>query len=409
MNGRRLGRGTYLGAWFALTALQAATWVLLAERPVMLVGSLIALVQLAKVPVAAARARDMGISPDEGLKAVLPIANIQAWFGLLGAHGQTPENEMSGFDALALGFRSMLSSAAVGLSVCLVASVGVVAATEALIDQLLPVLADPTRNQVISQATVFAAVLLFGYLVLQIVNRSTATRKSWFPTLFLPSLLLLALAPALVSRGAEEFQLVVLLAMSFRLAWGMVIGAFAVLVFVLLTENRRTGDDDSPVLSTAASRLMDFAPAYGAKTLVVFLGMQIIVPGIYYALQFAFVEMVAVARPETASLRRSRLLTRGIRIKLFRVFWVWALVATLGGLIVGSFFDTPEALMTFQILPDPRVVSFQTRVATDLSFALATWWVTAAMVWLYHDREAAIVKLREARQAGAPVEAPGPA
>ena len=211
--------------------------------------------------------------------------------------------------------------------------------------------------------------------------------------------LLLAAVPMFVNSGAEQMPIGGLLAQPFRMALGFVLLPFVNAVWVLSAESKRSGSETGSVLSKAGSRLADFGAVFGAKQLVVTLGMQVIVPGVYYALQFAFVEMVALLRPDSAAMRRSKLLTRGIRIKLFRMFAVWFCLYMSIFLAVAGVLDEPGAVVTFFVFADPRLVSLGTIIALDLAFSVTSWWLVVSLLHLYHHREEEVVRLREARRA----------
>jgi hypothetical protein len=95
------------------------------------------------------------------------------------------------------------------------------------------------------------------------------------------------------------------------------------------------------VLQQARSRWIEVAGPHGARVQAVSVGMQLVLPGIFYALQLAFTDMIAVLHPERPALRRSGQLTTGMRGRLFRMMFGWWLAGMV--LSVGTTF-TIEAL-----------------------------------------------------------------
>jgi hypothetical protein len=80
------------------------------------------------------------------------------------------------------------------------------------------------------------------------------------------------------------------------------------------------------------------AVANGAASLLITVGMLILVPGIIYALQYAFVATVTVANPEGESLRDSSEDSRPVRRRLFKMLFFSFLTDTAFALVTLAIF-----------------------------------------------------------------------
>ncbi|MEZ4238659.1 MAG: hypothetical protein R3F59_21405 [Myxococcota bacterium] len=179
--------------------------------------------------------------------------------------------------------------------------------------------------------------------------------------------------------------------------------------------------------------------------------MQLLLPGIFYALQLAFTDMIAVLDPERAALSRSGGLTAGMRGRLFRMmagWWILGMVLTLGADFVydaavpppefaaldtnqDNFVDhteahanetvrrafaaidadrsdriTPAELEAWandpsndvfsvegagrritEMLFDPTSTPLVPYLVSEVLWGLLTWWLTLALLVLYEERE----------------------
>ena len=80
------------------------------------------------------------------------------------------------------------------------------------------------------------------------------------------------------------------------------------------------------------------AVANGAASLLITVGMLILVPGIIYALQYAFVATVTVANPDGQSLRDSSEDSRPVRRRLFKMLFFSFLTDTAFALVTLAVF-----------------------------------------------------------------------
>ena len=127
------------------------------------------------------------------------------------------------------------------------------------------------------------------------------------------------------------------------LPWICIAGAFAsaalIHVFLRAEEGQTASLNDTIAFGLARWRRM-IVP-YTLATLVIWVGSIVIIPGILYALFYAFVAPVAVLDLDVKHvLRRSTRLTRGRRGRIFRVYmwmiWWWGWYATVGALLLAG-------------------------------------------------------------------------
>src|SRR5690606_1020546 len=294
-------------------------------------------------PLAAARLRDLGNPADDALMALVPLANIGLWQRLLAptpsesAHAALRAKwsaELTSSEAFARGARSLLTSP--GASVPFAIGFGLLyAAGElAVVDGLLASSQlSEARRELFIQVLTGAVALLGLYTVVQVMKRRTASRASWMPT-FLLIPLILALVAASVSGGTgpdpnSGMVLLVVSSTAWSLAWACIGGAAVGVLWVSVAEAHGRGR--ALGFGEAAARIWrrtaDVSAPHGGAALLIQLGLQVVIPGIIYALQFSFVDAAAVWDRDAPALKRSTRLTRGIRRRVFKVWLLGFLVA----------------------------------------------------------------------------------
>lgn len=277
---------------------------------------------------------------------------------------------------------------------------------------------DPAMLDLWSQIATAITAFTGLYGLVQFSKRDRASRASWWPALLAAPALAITIALQL-ERSGQGRQLgpvvLSLFLMSWSLLWMSFGGAAAAIVWV------RAGygaHEDKPVsageiLAEVPARLLDVAGPHAARVHAVTIGMQFLLPGIFYALQLAFTDMIAVLDPERPSLRRSGQLSTGMRGRLFRLMFVWWFVGTvltmgismpLEGVTSGE-----EALEKFQeLFLDPSSASQLTFLVQECLWAVLTWVLTMSLLALYIEREAqvrakqALKKLRQEPNVFAP-------
>ena len=353
---KRLSLGPYLGLWFIITAVQLglAGALFSSQLPLAGLAALIA-VQFGKVIPTAWRLNDQGRPPDDAVLALVPVGNL----GLFRRMFSTPTaaerdalrarwtGELTAMGALIGGLRAIGRVWYVAVPVAVVAAVVFNG-----IDHFVATRYQPIREMGSDdhgtwlQGLGILCLLLLGYTVIQFVKRKRASRASWFPSLFLlPSLLVLGGMAVAKGPDVDAVLVMALFANAWTLVWYCV--GESLLAGVWVTAAGHYARDEKPsagALFAPASRLLDIAGPHGAMVHAIQLGAQVIVPGIYYAIQFAFVDSSVILHPEKPALRSSTVLTRGIRRRLFKVFWlgfalsltVWLGGAGLGELILNA-------------------------------------------------------------------------
>ena len=438
MMDRRFGRGAFLGAWAVLAGLQCVVFSLaIGDAPALrpeVAGLVFGALQLAKLPITAWRLNDVGRPPSDAVFFVLiPVANFIGFTQYL--VGKTPSekawntrrrawsNQLGPLQALARAFPLVLKSAPVVLPVLVVYSVvgGGVASYIIAFSERIPTMDEGTRT-LVSQVFGGLAGAFALYTAIQFGKRKTATRVSWIPSLmFVPCLLIAGGVGFLTAEMEASFKLV-LLSFIF-LAWGLVWASFAgaglAVVVTLAVERARKNEplDGSDILAQMGPRMIDVAGPHGARVQAVTVGMQVLIPGIFYLLQLAFTDVIAVLKPDASALTDSAKLTWGMRQRLFKLYLLMVLVFTMAhvGLLLGAGTEGAHVLAFY--IGDPRNIGFPLLAAGEVVWGIYTWWVLAALVLLYHDRVRYLEERRAERRAkreakksaaGAP-DAPAPA
>jgi hypothetical protein len=238
---------------------------------------------------------------------------------------------------------------------------------------------------------VILSIVLTLYSLLQLRIRKSASRTSWLPSLFLIPSLLMAGALAAINYGIDAQGGIAPLFIT--MPWYAVnviihtfVGGWLAVIVVKLADSAHRGEamNLGDAVTTATTRILDIAGAHGAKVQAVFVGMQVLIPGIFYALQYAFVDHVAVLTPEEAALKRSGELTWGVRGRLFRVLTLWFISAQAAGFGIIYAMEGQEALKAS--LLDLRAVGLSTNVAVETVWALLSWLCLMVFQAVYYER-----------------------
>jgi len=342
---RRLTLWPYLGLWALLLVAQggvAVSWLL--TSPGLALGLLVVL-QLLKVPVAAARLNDLGHPGDDALLALVPLANIGLWQRLnRGTPAEAQRravrarwiDELTATQTYLRGLRGLGRSAPTVIPLGIVAGSVYAAGETWLVNGLLAAQGLERGQRVMLDQGLLVAVVLVGlYTFVQILKRRTASRASWLPTfLFLP--LLLAWVVSQVGGTAAHADpnagmvRVIVGSTAWAVLWSCIGGAALGVLWVSTAEAQSEGRSlgFGEAISRIGRRTADVAAPHGAAALAIMVGMQVVIPGIIYTLQFSFVDAAAVWHRRVPALKRSTRLTRGIRRRVFKV-WVYGFIAAL--------------------------------------------------------------------------------
>lgn len=406
----RWGRVLYLPAWAALTIAQF--WLLgqamgsgdaaaafgerlLAAAP-QLAG--VAALQVAKAGVAVRRLRDLGRPGDDAMLAFVPIFNIVLFFQLLaGAPTEDARRkrirswatQLTAAGAYRQAAGLLPKTAAVGVLGAVLATVLVGWVGDVVVDALVAIAGDERRGPA-GQGAVIVFGALSLYVALQFGKRDRASRTSWIPALFwLPSgLLALGLTLTNLAEQGLGAVLLILFELSWMLSMGGIVGGAVAALWIVAGHRAERGDGAGAgaTWSEAKTVLGGVMVAWTTRLQIVQIGMQVVIPGIWYAISFAFSDIVAALRPERAMLAGSTDLTRGIRGKIFKMLLFWAVVTTLLAsvptlVLLGG--DTAVAAMF-----DPTLVPRHVIVLQDVGWWLTSWWTTLAMLVVFLERDA---------------------
>jgi hypothetical protein len=278
---------------------------------------------------------------------------------------------------------------------------------------------DPAMVDLWGNVALFVGAITSLYAIIQFTKRDRVSRASWWPALFAVPALLLAIAFSLETSGQSRQLGPVVLSLflnAWTLLWASFGGAAAAIFWVRSGHGAIEGKPAGvgQLLDEVRTRLLDVAGPHGARVHAVTIGMQFLLPGIFYALQLAFTDMIAVLDPDRPVLRRAGQLSTGMRGRLFRLLFVWWLLGTL--LTMGVSMPL-EGVTTFEgvlekfqeLMLDPSSASRLTLVVQEILWAVCTWVLTLALLVLYLEREGqvrakmALKKLR-AQQEGAPAQ-----
>lgn len=417
MGDRRLKIGPFLGIWAVLVGLQALALVgPLAELPVAVRVGWVLLFQVAKIWPTAWRLDDTGREPtDAPFLALVPIVNVAAFFSRmlegtpseklrLKRRGQW-EGRLGAFRSIGEGLALVRDTLPLGAPLVVLYAIIGAAGGHWMLERLAWAEAvGPDTLGLAIQVLWGVAAFLGLYTLLQFAKRRTASRSSWLPSLFLAPLIMLAGALTLLANGmGQELGPLVLslLLMSWNLVWASIGGAALAVGQITLGDRASRGERATAVelFEQIRTRTIDVAGPHGARVHAVTIGMQVVIPGIFYALQLAFTDMVAVLKPEEPALTRSGRLTWGMRSRLFKVFLVWFLVAMGVSAGIGYALETPEVFAASFF--DPRAIGMRTFFLQELAWAFASWVLEMTLLAMYFDRVA-----REAARQAAPATPP---
>jgi len=182
---------------------------------------------------------------------------------------------------------------------------------------------DPTIGHRIGDVIGVVAGFLSLYTLIQFIRRKTVSWLSWVPSLFLPSALLTSIG-ALTFTGAAPQQPI--LAFCFRLSTELVfvctVGGFLYGMWVCLSYNVATRGtlDVGGAFRRLRERGLSFLGPHGASTLLIYVGMQVLLPGIFYAVLYSFVDHAALLKPKASPFKVSTTAAQGMRRPIMLLF-----------------------------------------------------------------------------------------
>jgi hypothetical protein len=440
MESRRLGRGAYLGVWTLLIAVQLALfWVLvlpfatanrvgneLPTLPASAWGALVivGVLQVVKVVPTMWRLGDMGRSPDDALWGLVPLGNLVLWSWCLAG---TPSEkirdkrranwvgQIGAFAAWIEALRIASKSLVVLPFVVAFGLISGVLGYEAVhfLDRVIPEDVARKLNEAaarelqggkaeaiqipgveslvaVTQAGYLLIAILVAFTVLQAFRYQTASRASWWPaTLIFPVLLGTGLCYAL-STGIQSGMGLLIVAGSYTTAsvlWYLFFGTALAILTVRSAQRVTSGQPvELPALvREVGSRLFEVMVPHGVKILALTIGKQFFLPGVFYSLQYGFVEHLAVLEPSVSPTARSAELTSGIRSRLFKIMAIGVMLYAVPEMVLSAALDGPAVIAAAVV--DARQFSRGTMIIGDLWFVTTTWLQWIALYVVYLERE----------------------
>lgn len=248
------------------------------------------------------------------------------------------------------------------------------------------------------------------YAAIQFTKRESATVESWLPALFALPVLCLTGGLAAAANGSDMPITEVLFFNAFTIVFTMIVGSPALILWIRAGQAAARGEehDLGETLLAIREQYQQVMVVRGAKFQAILVGAQVVLPGIFYALQLAYAEIIAVLQPQQSALQRSGKLTWGTRGKLFRLL---ALVIVPSNLLViaalvmvrmasgaeGTIGEQAGAVIQAWVF-DPGVIGLTGLIVQDVILTLG-WWITLlAVLVLFNEREDQIQAKRELRR-----------
>ncbi len=420
MSGQRWGVGRWLAVWAPVLAAQIWLMVSFGATSPGAVAAAVAALQLAKVPATRGRLLDLGRPPDDLVYLLPPLGIVLVFQCFAGAPGQhlrerrmrTWEGRPAALDAWREGSRRVVATfPAVGVSTLLIAVIGavVVEAVGAGLGSLVPaeVAGAPAGQD--SAALEQGLTILIGfvglYTAVQYGKRTRASRGSWWLSLLLlPALLMWAA----VRFQGQKGQLGVLLANlphdAANLFVAPVFGGVLVSLWVGAAQRKPDGSwpSASEAWAVARARWFDVGVVWGGRAQATWLGMQVLILGIWFAVSYALADLLAVHRASEPSFTRSTELVRGQRSRVFKVLTVWFYLAVVG-LRTAVLLPFVGLDVVFNSLMVPQLLSSELQAAVSVVGWLTGWGCAMAMLVVLEDREAVLAARKAAEGSNAAV------
>ncbi len=427
----RLSRGRYLAIWLALVCVQLAVFFVDNDLSVEARLAWVALWQVVKVVPAVGRMNDLGRAPDDALFATLiPVANIYAFFGFL--LGPTPSDDVrerrrarwkgqpSWYDAALPALRLMARTAGPGGLAALVLAVPQVI----LLDRIEEVVAGwsrcvrpdalgrippdctltPDGLATATQVGIAVTGFLGLYTAIQLAKRNTATPASWIPAVFfVPAAWVTG---ALLAVGSASYGTLVplhvgLVTSGVIFVWHSLVGAAVAIAWVVAAHAARAGSPASlgEVWAGVRARYIDVMPAHAGRVQLVWIGSQVIVPGLFYWVYTAFVVPAGVLEdpPPHPLTRRSGQLTWGMTSRLVKLAAVYVVLLVLTQLVIVAIHG--PAVAQAVLMMDTSQIPLGTQLLVEVLGTLCLWWVSVVLYLLYLGRIEQVAALRRAREA----------
>ncbi len=425
---RRTGRLVWLMLWLMLTAPQAVLFVQFASAATadprdayaltalaLGVAGLQALKAWASIP----RLRDLGRAPDDFLWGVVPFLNV-ALFSQLWA--RTPSEELrvrrvrswatqtGALAAWARALRSAPSMITVGLPTVVLAALVQGDGGKRFVDAVFA-RAEGELGDGLAEGLWLVLAVLALFTLLQAPRRATATRASWWPALLLLPTLLLTLAVVYrdSTTGGAGPVLLYLVSSAWELGPVAWVGGFSAALWIAAARLKQTGEPAGLGASWAKARgtLPDVVAVWSARQQVVQLGAEVIIPGIWFSVSWAFSDWIAASGRDQPAFGGSVRAVTGARGRVFKVMLIGFLIAQAS--MLGAIFGMLGTERGVGALFDPSLVPEGVATLAMLGPWAALWICTVALGILYDERQQLLAAraAQAARQAVEGVHLPG--
>lgn len=250
-------------------------------------------------------------------------------------------------------------------------------------------------------------VFLVLYAIIQFMKRDTATVESWLPALFaLPALCAtvgVATAHVTSMPAADIF-----FTFSADMLFALLFTAPALILWIRAGQAayEEREHDLGETLLQIRSETRRVMVIRAAKQQAVLVGAQVVLPGIFYMLQLAYAEIIAVLQPERPALQRSGQVSWGMRGRLFRLIMLFVVASNLlvvALLVLGSAVSGAgplgqqigAVLATYTM--NPFAMGLGELVVQGVVISVAWWLTLLSVLVLFNEREAQIQAKRELR------------
>lgn len=398
----RLSVMAWLGIWAVLAALQAyALGSAMAAADAGGAGKalwigLAVLLQFVKLPFAAGRLNDLGRPIDDAILGLVPVVNLGLWSQLT---RRTPsekrrdalvsarEAELSAWSAFKSAGWVLPKTLPVVVPAILVGGLAS-GAVDTIADQFLAwAAATPAEAREPARQALWGLAGVLGvYGLLQLAKRRTASRGSWIPMLLLLPTALLALTLQL--QGSRDLGMVVvsLPYQALDLLWGCFMGGMLAVVWSIAADRAGRGEPVTwgAVLEAWQQRGIGVVAVHGGVYQFVFVGLQVLVPGIHYALYYAFADFHALFEPEKPALARAGQTFHGLRKTVFKAHYLGILIYAALSLVGWSVLSDPSKIMASMF--DPGEVPTSLNYLLGIAWVLAVAWIKLTLYALWRDR-----------------------
>ncbi len=426
---RRIARWQYwlaAGGWGALVALlvqsMPALGALSGSAMSAVVYGFVVASFLFHAVIARWRFADIGYDPDDALVVMVPVANLWVFYRCL-AQGTPNEDlhnkrvekwqraygpeKVGAVSAVTRGGKVWLTALPVFLPAAMVSGLAYGGANDLVVRFLDWIRhGDPDTLESTTQGISGAAAFLVLFALIQLARRQSVTRASWIPALLAIPLGLVGLA--LWLRGSRDLGMAVLSLPyeALDLAWSSFVGGSLAFLWLAMGDRLAKGDSLSDAWSKtmdlARTRWLDVVAIHGGAQSAIWIGLQVLLPGIHYAITYSFADLAALFHPERPAYAWSTDVARGIRSRVFLTqFLAFTpyLLPSLGIAALTCGLD-PNAWVT--AFMDPTTAPWYQHAIEGTLWMLSAALIKLSLAELYRDRVALLTT-------PAPVAAPAAA